>query len=59
MAYLDAIFGVAINENLLLPPVLASHLEDEVVVPIYISYSRVLLTRVGLITDQKDGRGPF
>jgi hypothetical protein len=59
VAYLDATFGAAINENFLLPPVLAFHVEDETVIPIYSSYSRVLLTEVGLITHQKDERCPF
>lgn len=51
MAYLEATLVAAINENLLLPPALASHLEDEAVVPVYTSYSRVLVTGVGLVRD--------
>lgn len=56
VAYLEATLFAAINENLLLPPVLASHLEDEVVVPVYTSYSRVLVSGVGLVRDWEDGR---
>ena len=59
MAYLEATLVAAVNENLLLPPVLASHLEDEVVVPVYTSYSRVLVTGVGLVRDWEDGGGLF